>query len=204
MNGKIMQKLTYGLFVLSVTVYHRDNACIINTGVQVASDPDTICFSVSKANFTAEMLDYTEDVTLSVISEQADFSLFTRFGFASGRDREKFEGFDGCRRVSNGTLAVTAGTNAYLCAHVLSKTDLGSHILVVARVTDGEILSDAPSATYAFYHAHIKPQPQKPAAGQKTVWRCTVCGYEYEGEELPEGFICPLCKHPASDFEKIS
>ena len=204
MDNTVCQKLSYGLFILSVHCGMRDNACIINTGIQVASSPDRLCLAVNKADFTAEMLEYTDDLTLSVLSEAADFELFKRFGFRSGRDVEKFDGFDDCMRVENGTLAVTRGTNAYLSAHVVQKIDLGSHWLFIAAVTDGKVLSSVPSATYAYYHAHIKPAPQKTAPNGKTVWRCTVCGYEYEVEELPADFICPTCKHPASDFEKVT
>ena len=205
MDNKAMFSLTYGLFVLSVHCGKRDNGCIVNTGIQVASNPDRIAVAVNKSNFTAEMLGYTDEITLSVISEDADFSLFKRFGFQSGRDAEKFDGFDDCERVSNGTLAVTAGTNAYLCAHVEEKIDLGSHILVIATLTDGKVLSSAPSATYAYYHSNIKPKPEKIVKENgKTVWRCSVCGYEYEGDELPDDFVCPICKHGASDFEKVN
>ena len=205
MDNKAIFSLTYGLFVLSVHCGKRDTACIVNTGIQIASNPDRIAVSVNKSNFTAEMLGYTDEITLSVISEDADFSLFSRFGFQSGRNAEKFDGFDDCERVSNGTLAVTKGTNAYLCAHVEEKIDLGSHILVIATLIDGKVLSSVPSATYAYYHTNIKPKPEKPAKKDgKTVWRCTVCGYEYEGDELPEDFVCPICKHGASDFEKVN
>lgn len=199
----VMNKLTYGLFVLSVNCYKRDNACIINTAVQVTSEPNRISIAVNKANHTEDMLKYVEDFTVSVISEDADFSLFKRFGFVSGRDVEKFDGFDGCKRVKNGTYAVTEGTNAYISAHIDERIDIGTHTLIIATVTDSEILSSVPSATYGYYHTNIKPKPEKKPETQKTVWRCSVCGYEYEGEELPADFICPLCKHPASDFEKV-
>lgn len=138
----------------------KDNACIINTAAQVASSPDRISISVNKANHTADMLGYVDDFTISVISEDADFSLFKRFGFCSGRDLEKFDGFDECIRVENGTLAVTKGTNSYISAHIDERIDLGSHILIIATITDSKTLSDTPSATYGFYHTNIKPKPQ--------------------------------------------
>ena len=102
-------------------------------------------------------------------------------------------------------MAITKGTNAYISAYVQQMIDLGSHMLFIAAVTDGEIFNQVPSATYAYYFANIKPKPEavaKTPEGQ-TVWRCKICGYEYVGEELPEDFICPICKHPASDFEKV-
>ena len=100
---------------------------------------------------------------------------------------------------------MTKGTNAFISVKVDQTVDLGSHTMFVGEVTDMEVLADAPSATYEYYMNNIKPKPEAApaAASGKTVWRCTICGYEYEGEELPEDFICPLCKHPASDFEKV-
>lgn len=197
-------KLSYGLFVLSVNCHKRDNACIINTAMQVASNPDKICISVSKANFTNEMLDYTNDFTLSVISQDSDFSLFKRFGFQSGRDVEKFINFEYVKRVENGCYAILSGTNAYISAHIDQKIDLGTHTLIVATVTGGEVLSTVPSMTYEYYQEKIKQKPQ-PKVTEKgtTVWRCRICGYEYVGDNIPEDFICPTCKHGNSDFEKV-
>jgi rubredoxin len=141
--------------------------------------------------------------TVSILSEEASFDLFKHFGFQSGRDVNKFADFTDCKRGSNGILYVTAGTNGYLSGKVISTSDLGSHTLFIADVTDGEVLSKAPSATYAYYHAHIKPQPVGTAPSGKTIWRCVICGYEYEGDELPADFVCPMCKHGPEDFEKI-
>ena len=205
MDQKVLQKISYGLFVLTAEKDGKDNGCIINTACQVASEPLVISISVNKANLTCEMVQETKKFNLSVISEAATFDLFKHFGFVSGRDVDKFAGFTACRRTENGLMAVTEGTNAFLSAEVISATDLGSHMLFLAKVTDGEIFDPTPSATYAYYFANIKPKPEavgKTEDGQ-TVWRCTICGYEYVGEELPEDFICPICKHPASDFEKV-
>jgi len=107
--------------------------------------------------------------------------------------------------LSNGTLAITRGTNTYLSVDVEQTIDLGTHILFIGLITEMETLSDKPSATYNYYQEHIKPKPQPVGltAEGKTIWRCIICGYEYEGEKLPEDFICPICKHPASDFEKV-
>lgn len=205
MDPKAMFKLTYGLFVLTANYAGRDNGCIINTAAQVTSTPNRISIAVNKSNLTHDLIKKSLLFTVSVIAEDAKFDLITRFGFASGRDTEKFAGLDAKKRLENCTYAVTAGTNAYLTGRVVDMIDLGTHTLFIADVTDGEILSDVPSATYAYYQTKIKPKPAAPAAkpeeGKKKVWRCTVCGYEYEGEELPADFTCPICKHPASDFE---
>lgn len=203
MNPATMFKLTYGLFVLSSCADGRDSGCIINTAGQVTAEPNRISIAVNKANFTHELILRSGRFNLSIVSEEASFALFQRFGFQSGRTVDKFSGYSACQRAQNGLYYVTQGTNGYISATVEQTIDLGSHTLFIAKVDDMEVLSDAPSATYAYYHAHIKPKPVQPQADQKTVWRCTVCGYIYEGETLPEGFICPICKHPASDFEQI-
>lgn len=206
MNGKAMYAISYGLFVVTARQGDKDNGCITNTVAQVTSDPNRISVAVNKSNYTCGMILETGVFTASVIAQNAAFSLFKRFGYQSGRDTDKFDGLDAVRRAENGTLIVTEGTNAWISARVEQTVDLGSHVLFIARVTDMDVISGEPSATYTYYQEQIKPKPE--AAGKtedgKTVWRCRICGYEYVGEELPEDFICPICKHPASDFEKVT
>ncbi|MCR4654842.1 MAG: flavin reductase [Lachnospiraceae bacterium] len=204
MDNKTMYKLSYGLFVLTAKD-EKDNGCITNTAIQVTSEPNRISLAVNKSNFTHDMVLKTGVFTVSIISEEADFELFKHFGFQSGRDVDKFADFTDVKRLSNGTLAVTKGTNGYISGKVINTVDLGTHTLFIADVTDMEVLSPAASATYTYYQEHIKPKPQAPSGEKegKTVWRCKICGYEYEGEELPADFVCPICKHPASDFEKV-
>ena len=206
MNNKAMYNLSYGLFVLTARQGDKDNGCITNTVAQVTTEPNQITVAVNKLNLTHDMIAATKKLTASILSERADFSLFQRFGFQSGRDVDKFLMFDGKKRVANDTFAVTQGTNGYISAYVTQQIDVGTHTIFLASVTDMDVWSDAPSATYAYYQSIIKPKPQAPgkAAQGKTIWRCKVCGYEYVGEELPKDFICPICKHPASDFEKVS
>ena len=204
-DPKAMYALSYGLFVLTARRGEQDNGCIINTGIQVTSQPNRVLIAVNKSNFTHDMILETGAFNLSVLTEKADFSLFQRFGFQSGRDVDKFQGFAHTLRTDNGLLAVTEGTGAWLSCKVASTVDLGTHTLFVADVTDGDTLSREPSATYAYYQANIKPRPAAPAAESgKKRWVCTVCGYIYEGETLPADFICPICKHPASDFEPVA
>lgn len=204
MNQKAVYNLTYGLFVLTSSVDGRDSGCIINTAGQVTSEPNRISIAVNKGNFTHDLVKKSGRFNISILSEAASFDTFRHFGFQSGREVDKFAGYEECRRSENGLYYVTAGTNAYISASIEQSLDLGSHTLFIAGVEDMEVLSDVPSASYAYYQSSIKPKPEQPAAGGKTVWRCTVCGYIYEGEELPADFICPLCKHPASDFEKVA
>ncbi len=205
MDKRAMYKLTYGLFVLTAKEGEKDNGCIINTAGQVTSEPNRISIAVNKANYTHGMVERTGRFNISMISEAADFALFQRFGFQSGRDTDKFAGFESSvKRSENGLLYVTAGTNAYISAKVEQMLDLGSHTLFIAAVEDMDVLADVPSTTYDYYQKNIKPKPEeKKEKTGKTIWRCTICGYEYEGEELPADFICPICKHPASDFEKV-
>lgn len=205
MDKKAMYKLSYGLFVLTAKDGEKDNGCIINTAIQAASTPNQISICVNKDNYTHDMIKKTGKFTVSVISQAVSFDLFKRFGFQSGRDVDKFEGFTGFKRGENGICYITEGTNAYICVTVEKTVDLGSHTMFIGTITDMEVLSDEASATYEYYMNHIKPKPEavgKTKEGQ-TIWRCIICGYEYVGEELPEDFICPVCKHPASDFEKV-
>ena len=202
MNNNAMYKLSYGLFVLTANENGFDNGCIINTAQQVTTEPNRISITVNKNGKTHDMIKATGIFNISIISEDAYFELFKHFGFQSGASCNKFDGFKAAERSENGVLYLTAGVNSYISAKVIQEIDLGTHTMFIAEVTDADIISDIPSATYAYYHSNIKPKPQK-KENAKTIWRCTVCGYEYEGEELPEDFICPLCKHPASDFEKV-
>ena len=205
MNTKAMYKLTYGLFVLTAKDGDKDNGCIINTAIQAASEPNQISIAVNKANFTHDMIMKTGAFTVSTISQEASFDLFKHFGFQTGRETDKFADFADCERGENGIFHITKGTNAFFNVKVEQTLDMGSHTMFVGQVTDMEVLIDTPSTTYEYYQENIKPKPQEAGKTEegKTIWRCRICGYEYEGEELPEDFICPLCKHPASDFEKV-
>ena len=187
MDTQALFKLSYGLFVLTAAADGRESGCIINTAGQVTDTPNRISITVNKANLTHDLTAQSGKFNLSILSEEATFDTFRHFGFQSGRDTDKFAGYPHCRRSANGLFVVTAGVNAYLSAKVEQTVDLGTHTLFIASLEDMEVLSQAP------------PKPTG-----KTAWRCVICGYIYEGEELPADFICPLCKHPASDFEKIT
>ena len=204
MNKKAMYQLTYGLFVLTARLGEKDNGCIINTAGQVTSTPNRISIAVNKDNFTHDMIMESGRFNISILSEKAKFETFQHFGFQSGRTADKFDGYQACKRSDNGIYYITEGTNAYISASVEQTIDLGSHTMFIASVDDMDVLASDPSATYAYYQASIKPKPEQKASSGKTAWRCTVCGYVYEGEELPSDFICPICKHPASDFEKTT
>ena len=210
MDQRVMHKLSYGLFILTARDGDKDNGCIINTAIQAASEPNQISICVNKLNFTHDMIRRTGEFTVSILSREASFDLFKHFGFQSGQNVDKFKDFAECARGANGIYYITKGTNAFISVKVNKMEDLGSHTMFVGEITDMEVLSETASATYEYYHENIKPQPAAgtdsaesagAADGGQTIWRCRICGYEYVGEELPEGFICPICKHPQSDFE---
>ena len=202
MDTKAMFKLSYGLFVLTAKDGDKDNGCIINTASQVTSEPNRITIAVNKANYTHDMIKKTGVFNVSVLSQDVTFDAFKHFGFQSGRDTDKFAGYADAQRSANGLYYVTKGVNALISGKVIEEKEFETHTLFIAEVTECRVLSDAPSVTYAYYFEHIKPKPQ-PVEEAQVGWVCKICGYVYEGEELPEDFICPLCKHPASDFEKL-
>jgi len=194
--------ITYGLFVVSARSGAKDNGCIINTLCQVAENPLLVSVSLNKKNYTNRLIQETGIFNASFINESADFALFKRFGFSSGADTDKFEGFSNIARADNGVLYITEQCNTYISAKVKQTIDLGSHWLYIAEVTDAEKLNNIRSCSYNFYQSNIK---QKPAVSEKkTGWVCKICGYVYEGENLPENYECPICKHGPEVFEKLT
>jgi flavin reductase (DIM6/NTAB) family NADH-FMN oxidoreductase RutF len=197
-----MYKLTYGLFVLTTTDGEKQNGCIVNTVSMITDSPKRITVFVNNANYSAELLKKTGVFNVSILTESAPFDIFKQFGFSSGRDTDKFAG--GRYATSeNGLYYLPEHTNAVLSAKVVDSYDYGSHTLFVAEVTEAKTLSSEKSVSYEYYLNHIKPKPEakKESSGKK--WVCKICGYVYEGEELPPDYICPICKHPAEDFELI-
>ena len=198
MDNNVMFKISYGLYVLTAKDGEKSNGCIINTLEQVTTTPNKVTIAVNKSNYTHDMILKTGRFNASILSEKADFDTFKHFGFQSGRDVDKFSNYP-AEISENGIPYITKGTNGFISAEVISTVDLGTHTLFVANVTDGKVLSDDSSATYDYYHKHIKEAPQKKSKGCV----CKICGYVYEGDELPDDFVCPLCKHGAADFEKL-
>lgn len=200
MDNRAMYRLSYGLFVLTAREGEKDNGCIINTAVQVTTEPNCITIAVNKKNYTHDMIVRTGVFNVSVLTEKSSFDTFRHWGFRSGADVDKTKEIT-FSRADNGVIYLTQETNAVISARVVSTVDLGTHTLFLADVTDAKVLGDDPSATYAYYQSNIKQAPK--AAPEKKGFICTVCGYIYEGETLPEDFICPWCKHPASDFKPL-
>ena len=195
-----MFKLSYGLFVLTAKGT-RDNGCIINTVTQITDTPKRISIAVNKANHTHDLIMNSGVFNVSVLTTDATFALFQRFGFQSGREVDKFDGFIDVARSENGLYYVTQASNAFISGKVIQTLDYGTHTVFIADVTEAKVLSNAPSLTYAYYFEHVKPKPA--ALSEQKGWVCKICGYVYEGDELPADFICPLCKHGAEDFERL-
>ncbi len=203
-DNKALFNISYGLFVLVARQGDKDNACIINVAQQVTSDPLQLMICVNKQNLTHDMVLRTLKFNLCPLSEEATMKPFQHFGFQSGRDVDKFADCQQELRTDNGLLYLPRYINAVISCVVTKSIDLGSHTMFIAMPMEAKVLSDSPSITYAYYQQHIKPKPAAPKAeGGKKKWVCEVCGYVYEGDELPADFICPWCKHPASDFKAV-
>ena len=200
MDKKAMYNLTYGLYILTARDGEKDNGCIINTACQVTTEPNRITICVNKNNFTHDIILKTGLFNISMLTEKSEFATYKHWGFQSGRTADKALPIDYIR-ADNGVIYIKDECNAYLSCKVVSSTDLGTHTLFLADVTDGAVFNDDPSATYAFYQKNIKVGSASKEPGKKG-WICTVCGYVYEGEELPQDFVCPWCNHDASYFEK--
>ncbi len=197
-----MFKLSYGLFVLTAKDGDKDNGCIINTVMQVTDVKKRIAIAVNKANYTHDMIRKTGIFNVSVLTTETPFKVFKNFGFQSGRDVDKFAECGVDARTANGLRYAPKYANAVISGKVVEEHEYDTHTLFIAEVTEAVVLSSVPSVTYQYYFDHIKPQPQPTT--NKTGYVCKICGYVYEGEELPEDFICPLCKHGVDDFEKLS
>ena len=202
-DNAAFNKFSYGVEILTTNVDGKDYGCVINTAGQVAAgDPKKITISVIKKNNTCDMVAKAGKFNISILTEDAPYSLFQHFGFQSGRDVDKFADFSDLDRMTNGLAYVTKYTNAVLSCEIIDVVDVETQVLYVANVVEAKVLSAAPSCTYGYYHAHIKPK-KNPAPAQGEGYVCKVCGYFHEGSELPDDFVCPLCKHGAADFEPI-
>lgn len=197
-KNEALFKLSYGLFVLTAKAGDKDNGCIINTAQQVTSSPLRISITVNKSNFTHDMIVQTGEFNLSVLTEETPFEVIRHYGFQSGRDVNKIVS-NGLERSENGIAYIKAFSNSFISAKVIDTVDLETHTLFIADVTEAEIISEKPSLTYEYYFKNIKPKPENKKKG----FVCKICGYVYDGDELPADFVCPICKHGASDFEPV-
>lgn len=204
MNSKALFKIGYGLYVLTTNYDNVDNGCIVNSVMQITSNPLRIAVTVNKNNYTHDLIKDSCVFNLSMLTTETSMRVIEHFGFQSGRTVNKFEKCPEEHRAVNHVVYIPKYTNAYLACRVVNSIDFGTHTMFIADVLDAEVLSDKPSLTYDYYQTNIKPKPvaKKPTDGKRR-WVCKVCGYIYEGDELPDDIICPTCKHGKDDFEEI-
>ena len=192
--------LGYGLYVVTSNDGKKDNGLIVNTVMQVTNTPTRIAVAINKQNYSHDTIKNTGIMNVNCLSTDAPFSVFENFGFKSGKDTDKFAGKE-ILRSENGLAYLDAYINSYLSLKVEEYVDLGTHGMFICSVTEAVNVKKAESMTYAYYHANVKPKPQPE---KKKGYVCKICGYVYEGDPLPEDFVCPWCKHGAEDFEPLS
>lgn len=193
-------KIGYGLYVVTSKDGDKDNGLIVNTVTQLTNSPNRIGVAINKANYSHEIIKKTGILNVNVLSVDAPFSVFEQFGFHSGRDTNKFANSDQLLRADNGVVFLSRYINSFMSLKVERYIDLDTHGMFVCTVTESRVIEPTETMTYTYYQNNVKPKPQPQG---KKGWVCKVCGYVYEGENLPEDFICPLCKHGASDFEPL-
>ena len=177
----------------------KDNGLIVNTVTQVTDSPKRVAVTINKLNYSCDTIAKTGKLNISTLSQDAPFKLFQRFGFQSGKDVDKFEDFTHAQRSANGLLFLDKYANAFISCKVINQMDLGTHVMFICDVTECANLSGMDTMTYAYYFKNVKPKPEADKKG----YVCRICGWVYEGEELPDDIVCPLCKHGAADFEEI-
>ena len=190
----------YGLYVVTSNDGSKDNGLIVNTVTQVTNTPNRVAITINKLNYSCDVIAKTGKLNISTLSQEAPFAIFERFGFHSGRDTDKFQGFDHTQRSANGLLFLDKYANAYISCKVTEQVDLDTHIMFICDVTQCVNLNKVETISYTYYLQNVKPKPEADKKG----FVCKICGWVYEGEELPEDIVCPLCKHGAADFEPLA
>ncbi len=193
-------KIGYGLYVVTTNDGKKDNGLIVNTVSQVTSTPNRVAVTINKDNYSHHVIKQTGILNVNCLSVEAPFGIFETFGFQSGRNKDKFEGWPPLRS-DNGLAFLPMFINAFMSLKVEQYVDLGTHGMFICAVTEARVINDKETMTYTYYQNNVKPKPK--TEGKKG-FVCKICGYVYEGDELPDDFICPLCKHGAADFEPIS
>ena len=191
-------KIEYGLYVVTSNDGKKDNGLIVNTVSQLTDTPFRVAVNINKANYSHEVIKNTKKLNVNILSQDTTFDLIKKFGFVSGRDVNKFEGEE-VMRSNNGLVVLSNHINAVLSLEVENYVDLDTHGMFICKVVEAKKINNNPTLTYNYYQSNVKPKPEEKKKG----YVCKVCGYVYEGDELPDDYICPLCKHGASDFEKL-
>ncbi len=197
---KALFKIGYGLYVVTCNDGNKDNGLIVNSVMQLTGTPKTVAVAINKQNYSHDVIHETKKLNVNILNIDAPFSVFKNFGFQSGRTADKFKDVKS-GKAQNGLQVLFENINAFFCLEVQQYVDMGTHGLFICSVTDAGVLNDKETMTYNYYQQNVKPKPQKV---EKKGFVCKICGYVYEDDELPEDFVCPLCKHPASDFEALS
>ena len=192
-------RIGYGLYVVTSNDGKKDNGLIVNTVTQVTDAPNRVAVCINQQNYSHHIIKQTGIMNVNCLSVEAPFDVFKTYGFQSGRTVDKFAGQE-VLRSDNGLIFLSKYINAFMSLKVENYIDLGSHGMFICSVTEARVLSNADTMTYTYYQKNVKPKPQ--TEGKKG-WVCTVCGYIYEGDPLPDDFVCPLCKHGPQDFEPI-
>ena len=198
-DSSVLFNIGYGLYVVTSNDGTRDNGLIVNSVMQLTSSPLKVAVSISKSNYSHDTIKNTRKMNVCCISQSAPFAVFETFGFKSGRDTDKFEGSQP-RRSENGLTYLTKYINSFFSLTVSDYVDLGTHGMFICDVTETMKISTEPTMTYTYYQKNVKPKPEVKKKG----WICTVCGFIHDEEELPPDYECPLCKHGADVFEKLS
>ena len=192
-------RIGYGLYVVTSNDGKKDNGLIVNTVIQLTDTPNRVAVNINKANYSHHVIKQTGMLNVNCLSTEAPFSVFQQFGFQTGRSVDKFAG-QTVRRSDNGLVFLDKYINAFMSLKVEDYVDLGTHGMFICSVTEARVMSNQETMTYTYYQNNVKPKPE--TEGKKG-FVCKVCGYIYEGDELPADYICPLCKHGAADFEPI-
>lgn len=198
-NTKALFNISYGLYVVTSYDGKNHNGLIVNTVMQLTDSPNRVGVCINKVNYSHDVIKETGVMNVNCLTQSAPFEIFKKFGFQSGRDVNKFEG-ESIKTSENGLAVLKENTNAFISLKVANYIEFDTHGLFICDVTEAEILSDEEAVTYTYYQKNIKPKPE---AKKKKGYVCKICGYVYEGDPLPEDFICPWCKHGAADFEEI-
>ncbi len=189
----------YGLYVVTSSDGKKDNGCIVNTVTQVTSSPNRVAVTINKDNYTHHVVQQTGIMNVNCLSVEAPFSVFEKYGFQSGRNADKLADVEELRS-DNGLRFLPQYINAFFSLKVENYVDLGTHGMFICSITESRVITKAETMTYTYYQKNVKPKPE--TEGKKG-FVCKVCGYVYEGDELPDDIVCPLCKHGAADFEPI-
>ena len=192
-------RIGYGLYVVTSNDGKKDNGLIVNTVIQLTDTPNRVAVNINKANYSHHVIKQTGMLNVNCLSTEAPFSVFQQFGFQTGRSVDKFAG-QTVHRSDNGLVFLDKYINAFMSLKVEDYVDLGTHGMFICSVTEARVMSNQETMTYTYYQNNVKPKPE--TEGKKG-FVCKVCGYIYEGDELPADYICPLCKHGAADFETI-